>query len=64
MKDNKIEILVNMPNCSNLRFQFIDNKIISSKKNAFKNDIDTLSFYSLSEDVQNTIGKFLNPKAI
>lgn len=65
MKNRKKEILVNMPDCSNLLFSFDDNhKIIKSKRVADKDAKNAIVYYKLSIEIQNSICKFLNPKAL
>jgi hypothetical protein len=65
MKNLLKEILVNMPDCSNLLFSLDDNnKIIKSKRVADKDAKSAIVYYKLSVDIQNLIDKFLNPKAI
>jgi hypothetical protein len=63
-KENDNFLLVNMPDCSNLLFEFKDNIIVKSKKIADKNTENAISFYKLTSNIQNEIIKFLNPKAI
>lgn len=65
MKKELKEILVNMPNCSNILFTFNEdnNKIIKSKKIAYTDAKNAILYYSLPTDIQNSIDKFLNPKA-
>lgn len=65
MKNRKKEILVSMPVCSNFLFSFDDNhKIIKSKRVADKDAKNAILYYKLSIEVQNSICKFLNPKAL
>lgn len=63
-QDENIQLLVNMPSCSNLQFTFFNGKIIKSKKVFEKDAINATLYYKLSDDIQNTIAKYLNPKAI
>ncbi len=62
LRDNLI--LVNMPDCSNRLFEFNNGKIVNSRKIAYKNANNALSYYVLTFELQNQIAKFLNPKAI
>lgn len=66
MKNKETEniLIVNMPNCSNMLFEFKNNIIVKSSKIADKNSKNAISFYKLKSDLQNSITKFLNPKAI
>ncbi|OFX50008.1 MAG: hypothetical protein A2046_01840 [Bacteroidetes bacterium GWA2_30_7] len=63
-QDNNIQLLVNMPNCTNLQFTFVNGFIIKSKRISDINAKNATLYYKLSEDLQDTIFKFLNPKAI
>ncbi|MDR0927378.1 MAG: hypothetical protein LBO69_06380 [Ignavibacteria bacterium] len=61
------ELLVNMPNCTNLLFTFsISGDIIKHKRvsdaKAFSSECSL--YYSLPEDLQDKIDFYLNPKAI
>ncbi|NUM32281.1 MAG: hypothetical protein HUU47_08155 [Bacteroidetes bacterium] len=61
----KKEIHVNMPDCSNLLFNFDDNnKIIKSKRIADNDSKNAILYYKLTTAIQNSIDKYLNPNAI
>lgn len=65
MKNQLKELIVNMPDCSNFLFIFDENnKIIKSKKIAYKDAKNAILYYKLPLDIQNSIEKFINPKAI
>lgn len=52
-----------MPDCSNLQFTFVNGEIINSKRISDNNTKKATLYYKLPNDVQNTILKYLNPKA-
>ncbi len=64
MISNNYEILVNMPNCNNLKFYFENENIVKSKRICYKKSIDAILFYNLEEYIQIQINVFINPNAI
>ena len=64
MKSNKNEILINMPDCSNRLFYFIENKITKCKKVSFMKSKNAVLYYNLNAEIQHKISLFLNPDAI
>ncbi|OFX32615.1 MAG: hypothetical protein A2X08_08750 [Bacteroidetes bacterium GWA2_32_17] len=63
-QDENIQLLVNMPNCSNLQFTFVNGEIIKFKRVFEKDAHNATLYYKLSDDIQNAIAKYLNPKAV
>ena len=62
--DKDSSLLVNMPDCTNLFFEFDRFGILNSKRIADKNSKEAIPFYNLSGDIQGLINTFLNPEAI
>ncbi|MCB9360279.1 MAG: hypothetical protein H6587_01985 [Flavobacteriales bacterium] len=64
MTYNEYEVLVNMPNGSNILFCFRNNKIIRKSNKSFKQSKNAILFYNLTIAIQDEIFEYLNPKAI
>ena len=63
MKAND-EILVNMPDCTNLKITFLNGEVQKVKRISEKDAINTLFFYNLTEDVQRKINNFTCPQCL
>jgi len=63
-KDNNRLILVNMPDCSNLLFEFDNQKVINCKRVSQENSINAICYYSLTYNIQEQIDSFINPDAM
>lgn len=63
MTQKDYEIIVNMPDCSNILICFRNNVIIKKIKKSCIESKNAVVFYNLTIEIQNEIFKFLNPDA-
>lgn len=61
MINKDCQIIVNMPDCSNILFCFRNNIIIKRVKKSFINSKNAVVFYNLTPEIQYKINKFLSP---
>lgn len=64
MTNEYFQIIVNMPDCSNILFVFRNDVILKKINKSFNNSKNAVVFYNLMLEIQCKINKFLNPDAI